>query len=454
MRQHFVVVVVGLLASVRPAAAINCTNLLPAQCCAANKIIAVAAAAAAQAKCYSAVAENPNGYVDPACLAKARANLVKAFEKAEAAGGCATVGDANAINTRIIDVFGVESAPGFPPTPAPPTCDCGAATPVKLKLAGQTPSGICGMAVDSDENVRDLSCGITYTGGGANDGQISSSGVNEHYLAVESCTGSRLQLGPTTAAEVGVKSCSSAGCYFGSPYSLTTPQAIDICVVTTVRYDATGTADCRTGEVNMAEPLEADVYLGFCPTCTGGTCNSGANSGGACTIDGPGDASVDCLPAAASLVGTAFTFDFVHTTGSQTKRPLGPGSENFVFCGFCRNPGDLTFENAAHPCVLDSDCDESPYTACLQYTEGAFGDPGVNRITMTGSPAGDLTDGEGHVGILATAFCIGPSPNEGINANGDLPSPGAGSMVVEVQLLASPSGAFVDAVPSSPWEGR
>ena len=448
MRQSILVAVLGILGVARSAGAIKCTT--PAQCCAAAKIIAVSVAAAGQAKCYDAVALNPDGHVDPSCLDKARAKLVKAFEKAEAAGGCATVGDANAINTRVIDVFGVRIAPQFPPTPDPPTCDCGAVPHARLALTTQPSSGECGTVHDTNNAIRNLDCGSVYTGGGGADVHFLIGIGHSQYANVASCTGSRLELAPTTAAQVGSKFCTSANCAFGPPFE-TGPA----CVVVTVRYDLTGTADCRTGELNFAEPVKADVYPAPCPICSGGVCNSGARAGLACT-DPSGSWSADCLPSPGSFLATAFNFNFVNTTGTQTRAPLATGqSQVNTFCGFCRNPGDLLFEDPPHQCVLDSECTNGVYTRCQQYTGGAFGNPLADSITMTGALAGDLTDGAGHTGIIASAFCIGPTQNGAVNSTGNIPSPGTTSAFTQLQLLGSPSGAFVDlAVQPSPREGR
>ena len=89
-----------------------------------------------------------------------------------------------------------------------------------------------------------------------------------------------------------------------------------------MRYDATGTADCRTGELNVAVPLKSDVYGGACPVCTAGFCDSGASAGLACSPQSPSGTSSDCLPSSGVFAGTTSTFDLVYTTGSQTKRPL------------------------------------------------------------------------------------------------------------------------------------
>jgi len=67
---------------------------------------------------------------------------------------------------------------------------------------------------------------------------------------------------------------------------------------------------------------------------------------------------------------------------------------------------------------------------------GAFGPAGggAHTITLTGSPAGNLTDGAGHASTLVGTFCIPPTFNPTVDAAGDLPGPGAVSLVGTSQV--------------------
>ncbi len=436
MRYRFVAAAPGVLAALGVAWALDLDSATPAQRCAALKIQAVAASAAAQVDCYKKVGANPTPVVDPVCLEKARRKLRDAFAEAEALGGCVTVGDANATNTRVVDVFGVQVAPLLPPSGSP-TCDCGPTPPVLLAVTPEAPSGVCGTAT-GDVSSLDLTCGAAYVGGGAASQVTLSfpygSALLTKYYEVASCTNSRLQLAATTAAEVGSRHCTDVGCLVGPPFD--SPVAT-VCTVLSFRLAPSGTADCQTGEINIALPIQSDIYSGVCPECIGGTCTGGANAGGACVVDGPPDThSVDCQPSPADSIATAYLFDEVVTSGAQSRDAAPTGSQTNVFCGFC---GDATptFEDPPRPCALDTDCAASPYTSCRQYTEGFFGDPTISAISMTGTPAGDLTDGLSHLGTWVTVFCVSPTANAGVNVTADIPGPVALSTFNSYQLIVT-----------------
>jgi hypothetical protein len=94
----------------------------PAARCAKAKLAAVAAAAKATLRCKgrAIVRADP---VDPACLTTAQESLAKAFERAEAKGGCASTSDAAALQDDV-DLFAnlafLKLAPPAPtPTPGP-----------------------------------------------------------------------------------------------------------------------------------------------------------------------------------------------------------------------------------------------------------------------------------------------------------------------------------------------
>src|SRR5215468_1084171 len=73
--------------------------------CAAGKRKAAGKKAMAQLLCYARTATK-NVPVDAACLGKASANLGKAFSKAEKKGGCATTGDAGAVEDAVDAIVG------------------------------------------------------------------------------------------------------------------------------------------------------------------------------------------------------------------------------------------------------------------------------------------------------------------------------------------------------------
>src|SRR2546426_1255698 len=73
-----------------------------------------------------------------------------------------------------------------------------------------------------------------------------------------------------------------------------------------------------------------------------------------------------------------------------------------------------------------------------QKTAGAFGIPTTKCIKETGSPAGDLTDGQAHAATLAAAFCIPTTTNSTIDLVADLPGPGATSLSGMAQIVPTP----------------
>ena len=73
---------------------------------------------------------------------------------------------------------------------------------------------------------------------------------------------------------------------------------------------------------------------------------------------------------------------------------------------------------------------------CEQRDSGAFGPGGggVETITETGAPGGDLTDGLGHASTLVSWFCIPPNFVAVVDSALDWPGPGAVSLPGTAQL--------------------
>jgi hypothetical protein len=101
----------------------------PAQKCSAAKIKAARKKANAQLLCYSK-ATLKGVAVDQSCLTKAGDALSKAFQKAEAKGGCATSNDAGPIETTV-DEFVSAIATALPAEPSP--------TPTRTSTFAGTP---------------------------------------------------------------------------------------------------------------------------------------------------------------------------------------------------------------------------------------------------------------------------------------------------------------------------
>lgn len=121
----------------------------------------------------------------------------------------------------------------------------------------------------------------------------------------------------------------------GRPFAPPIPVVIgdvSVCVQTNFANPAvTGTYDLATGDLDATATLSAQVFLtsntNVCPQCVNGTCNGGANSGAACTVDETipvqgavgdtqYDVSIDCTPTGLSLP-VPLTVDV--TTGTDTQ---------------------------------------------------------------------------------------------------------------------------------------
>jgi hypothetical protein len=365
-------------------------------------------------------------------------------------------------------------------------CACGTPVPSQLALMVGVGSGACGsMAFATGSNA--LSCGGLYFGSGA--GSTPQPAVfpdfaNPLLFRVTGCLGERLTLAHTTAAEVGPsRRCSAAGCAFGAPIPLPNPDSIptSTCLYNTIMTDAAGSAACGTGKVDVDLPLRTEVFLNgdLLPyRCAGGT-NPGARcteasqatdcpNGGTCERDlgtqacpicnpttgvcnGGQRNGLPCVPDSDDLVGAAYPTShdcpsstlvrvgdlpvaLALTTGTVTRSAVPSGTQNRVFCGYCREVVSGVFQGPpAVSCLSDADC-APQFPSCEQRHQGAFRDPRVTEITEWGSAAGALADGTARASTLVSVFCIPPTFGPLIDATGDLPGPGALAITGTLQL--------------------
>jgi hypothetical protein len=77
----------------------------------------------------------------------------------------------------------------------------------------------------------------------------------------------------------------------------------------------------------------------------------------------------------------------------------------------------------------------SPPAPAAQRTNGAFGKTNAQCIQESGSPAGNLSDGQPHASKLASVFCIPATGNVIIDPAADLPGPGAFSITGNARAL-------------------
>jgi hypothetical protein len=366
-------------------------------------------------------------------------------------------------------------------------CACGTPAPSRLAFTAGVVDGACGVLEGGTLN-NELVCGGLYFGGGGGSTPVPArfpDFANPLLFRVSDCVGERLTLAATTAEEVGAsRSCSAAGCVFGAPIPLPNPESVptSTCLYNVIAADAAGSATCGGGDADVALPLRTEVYLNGdllpnrcvggtnpggrcrpesvvtdcpgggacepddgtqpCPICnpTTGVCNGGPRNNQPCVPDGddlvgaPYPTSHDCPSSPLVRLGD-LPIDLALTTGTVTRTAAPSGTQERVFCGYCRDAQDTgQFQGPpAVPCLSDADC-APPFSSCEQNHHGAFRNALATAITEEGSPAGALADRSARVSTLVSVFCIPPTFNGLIDASGDLPGPGALALGGTLQL--------------------
>jgi hypothetical protein len=291
-------------------------------------------------------------------------------------------------------------------------------------FAGATYDAMVGGTV-----VHDLGLGCSYTGGGqAQYSPIALDGDVTVALQTRSCAPGTLDLGPSTTP--GAEGCQPAaigrclydlsvpcttdadcydqvdGCLLAPRCHLTPPTpvygAYGLCATTPITSAVAGTVDPTTGALSLSFSARTVTYFAGsdpqpCPRCLAGTCDDGPRAGLSCSVESAQlETSNDCPPFDQYAWDWSSPTALTLTTSSQT---LSDGS------------GELCTGQA---------------------TPGAFGDTTVRRITVTGAPAGALTDGLPHSATLAGLQCR--TADGALAVEWDLPGPTAASMTVDVQL--------------------
>ena len=335
-------------------------------------------------------------------------------------------------------------------------CDCCALAPTRFQGTTTVGAGTCGTVRDATGALlQNLDCSKLYFGGGNNTLVPPATLVDQIQLIldVNSCdsgTG-RLTLTAATAAETGSpRTCSAGGCLLGPPLPIAVPSSpsFSVCVIPSLAQDASGSTTCD-GTTTFVLPVKAGLYVtgdllpgepGIqpCPLCVSGTCEGGPNNGMGCVAASSdlGDAyptSHDCPPPTGSPLGT-LTVGATITTGTATNTASPSGSQQQVFCGFCRDvDGTSAFQSPAQPCASNADCSQ-PFESCEQRSEGAFGSSAAHTISLTGVPATCQADGNPHATTLVGGMCVQPAYTIA-DTNADLPGPGTFSLQATVQLV-------------------
>jgi hypothetical protein len=265
-----------------------------------------------------------------------------------------------------------------------------------------------------------LDCGTLYIGGGASAQPPSPTpdGATTIINVADCSVSSAYTLAAATSTETGSnRTCSAPGCLFGPPLPIPNngSPAASTCIVNRIAAGppVSGTLNATTGTATQTLPLTVTVQVtgdlqptdsGIqpCPTCTGGTCDSGSNSGGACTTTTSLLTSHDCPVTNVTLA--PFNVDLSPLTTGTTTLSNATG----VFC-----PGPPAQRTAG----------------CLGTGNGT-----CKYIEENGVPAGNLTGGTAQASTLASTFCIAKSSSVLINSVADLPGPGAVTLRGSTQL--------------------
>jgi len=201
-----------------------------------------------------------------------------------------------------------------------------------------------------------------------------------------------------------------ANCFFGPPLPITSPppnDALTTCVQNVVTTSATGTFDASTGASSVSLPLGSRVYItgnsaSPCPRCISGTCDAswtdvngspGEDNNTPCVAAGSLLTTLDCRPPLAGFQAE-LPFDLTPLTTGTASKTATDGR-------ICASVGQ-TLPNA-----------------------GAFGKATAHCIQETGTPAGDISDGQPHVSAIASVFCIPKTGNVAVDGVAALPGPGA-----------------------------
>jgi hypothetical protein len=382
----------------------------PAAICKDKKLTAAARHTRSLSRAFGRNLKIPNSAKLAIDVSKASSRLTKDFLAAESAASCLTMGDAAAIDAKsdalVADVLDELSPP-----------DC----PDFFVFTTGAPGGTCGRINDDSAGTgtdltpygaasASLECGALYCGGGVSatpGGQIPD-GATTVFNVGDCSVSTAYVLAAATSTDTGSNlNCTAPACKFGPPLPMpnTAVTATSTCVVSAIAASpaANGTLNAITGAGTLTLPLTVSVQvtgdmeaapgLQPCPTCTGGTCNSGSNSGGTCATTTSLLTSHDCPASNTPLPPFAVDLSPL-TTGTSTM-------------------------------------------SAAQRTAGCFGtgDGTCKYIEENGVPAGNLTVGPALASTLASTFCIAKTDSALLNTTVDLPGPGAISLKGSADLV-------------------
>jgi hypothetical protein len=401
----------------------------PAAVCEEKKIRGLGTYARDMLKAFGRNRKAPNASQLAREISRARSKITSTFTKAEfsstgASRGCGTLEDVDEIQAKGDALFDDALDELAATTTTTTTTVVGTTTttcPRWLSFTTGLPGGTCGRINDDPAGTGTdltpygatfprLDCGTLYYGGGAGSMPPASlpDGATTLYAVSDCSVPTAMALAAASSTETGSNyNCSAPGCLFGPPLPIPnsgSPGASK-CLINSIAAGPAvgGTLDAVAGAATLTLPLrvtvrvtgdlQPDPGIQPCPTCTGGTCDSGSNSGGACTTTSSLLTSHDCP--VTFVTHSPFNVDMTPLTTGTSTRASGAG----VFC-------------AGPP---------------VQRTAGCLGSgPGsCNYIEERGSPAGNLTVGPALPMTLASVFCFPKTNSVWVNSVLDLPGPGA-----------------------------
>jgi hypothetical protein len=340
------------------------------------------------------------------------------------------------------------------------TCDdlCLFGAPLPVPNTATPPVSVCSVNVVAEDTSGTLSCedgsgtattnlrAVIYLNGdllnAPNPPDVP--GVQPCPLCITVCVGGTNAGFPC----VDDTECDSGDCGSTGNRCVAGPNDGNPCTPGTSRLDV---HDCCVGGGNNTKPCPQN------PCSGGGVCTPGCTS-----FPTSHNCPNDPLQNITTTIG-GLPIAFTTTSGTQTLNgaDLSPQAEK-VFCGFCRdstNGGSLCFEGdldgACPPaipaadgnavaCSSKADCaDADTYETCSQRNSGAFSRASATSITVSGSTDGQcLEDSECHDATLASIFCIPPTFDPSVDAAGNLPGPGATTLIGRRRVAADVSDFF------------
>ncbi len=305
------------------------------------------------------------------------------FTKLELKGGCQTTNDVTALKNKA-DAFDNDVLSEL--TGAPPAC------PTQITFEGTSTDGVLDTGwTGQGHDALVVSDGMVTVSVTSCAGTAPNCGVCNYVGPIPNAAGnldsgrcsndSAIHCTPPNNAPCGAGTCK----FFFGTYLPLSAGGVATCVENTFSGGISGTANVNTGTSAGAASLVSRVFSGPtseapCPRCVGdavtndgtkgGTCDSGAHSGGMCDANGAtsnpfrGSTSLDCPPLGGGLIAT-LPIDLSNTTGTKT-RTLSAASPNCRAIGFTTNKCqcDTCNNSAATPCSSNADCVAVGATVC------------------------------------------------------------------------------------------